>query len=402
MNDINKAAKPSCLERKRQQMKNKILKQLFYKGERSIPEISKKIGKTIPTTTTLIDELLAEDLITEQGEGSSSGGRKPKLYAVNKNAWHVLIVNVKKNAIDFGVYNMHLELICDIKSIPFSITDLSNNMQILLSSLEQYISNNHSFTSKILGVGVCMPGLIDKKDHSNISYFAAQGDKLVSSIEKVVKKPVFLDNDTRVMTLGEFRFGQARGRSNIVCVNYDLGIGAGFVFNGSIYTGKSGFAGELGHIQIKPNGELCYCGKLGCIETVASGKYIINQCIDALKSNSISQLQSVYQQKGDLNLNDVVSAINNGDELSTTLLSNAADELGRGLSLLVHLLNPEMIVLNGKLSKTGKYLQIPVQHAISKYSLSSIHDDVEVVISDLGENALYYGLIAQVIDNCLR
>lgn len=383
-------------------MKNRILKQLFYKGDKSIPEISKKIGKTIPTTTALIDELIAQNLINEKGEGFSSGGRKPKLYAVNKDAWQILIINVKKNAIEIGVYNMHLQLIGDIVSTPYNITDASTNMTILLSSIELYISQNSAKTDNLLGVSICMPGLIDKMHHSNRSYFTNQGDQLIPAIENMVKKPVFIDNDTRIMTLGELRFGQARGKSNIICVNYDLGIGAGFVFNGTIYTGKSGFAGELGHIQTKQNGELCYCGKLGCVETVASGKHIVNQSIKAIQNNGTSQLQKPYQTKNDLNLSEIVLAINNGDELTTSLLTDAADELGRALSMLVHLLNPEMIVLNGKLSETGKYLQIPVQHAISKYTLSSIHDDVEVVISDLGKEALYYGLVAQAVDNCLK
>ena len=382
-------------------MKNKILKHLFFKGDKSIPEISKKIGKTIPTTTAVIEELLIEELIIEKGEGFSSGGRKPKLYEINKCSWQIIIINVKKNEIELGLYNMHLELVCEIQTSPYDITDGKSNMTLLLSIIETYFSQNKKHINNLLGVSMAMPGLIDKKKRSNRSYFEAQGDQLIPAIEAIVKKPVIINNDTRLMTLGELYFGQARGKSNIICVNYDIGIGAGFVFNGVIYGGKSGFAGELGHIQIKQNGELCYCGKLGCVETVASGKQIISQSINALQNNSISQLQKTFQTKNRVNLSDIVNAINNGDELTTALLTDAADELGRGLSILVHLLNPEMIVLNGKLSETGKYLQIPVQHAISKYTLTSIHDDVEVVISNLGKNALYYGLVAQVVDNCL-
>lgn len=379
-------------------MKHKILKILYLKGAKSIPEISRKISKTVPTTTVVIDELLKEKLIVEQGTGDSNGGRKPSLYGLNKEAHFVFTIDINRTRLKLSIYNLNNELV--VKDIIVSIQLLDNKdyLQILKSVILDFKKSNISFWDKILGTGISMPGLINPKEGINNSYFKEIGKEFVPEIEKVTGTKVYIENDTRVMTLGEYHFGDAQGKKNTICVNYANGIGIGMILNGELYYGKSGFSGELGHIQVRNNGILCYCGKQGCLETVASGNYIIKELIRGIQNGAQSQLSKVLHEHGNLDLSNVVDSILQGDEYALELLSKASDDLGRGLATVVHLLNPEVIVIGGILAGTGRYVQSPVQHAVHKYALSAIQDDVIVTVSKLGEKAIDLGLVVTVIE----
>ena len=264
------------------------------------------------------------------------------------------------------------------------------------------MKKHSQYKNKLLGAGISTPGLVNSKTGINYTYFKTEDSNLAAEFEKIIGVPVFIENDTRVMTVGEYRFGQAKGKKNMLCINYDNGIGLGLVLNGELYYGKSGFAGEFGHIQVKPNGALCHCGKQGCLETVSSGQYILNEAREAIKMGLPTQLSNIASKKKKIDLGDIVDAVHLGDEFSINLLSAAADEMGRGLAILVHLLNPEIIIINGKMAEVGKYIQNPLQHAINKYCLVSIHDDVMVSISKLGDKSIFMGLVSTVVEKCLE
>jgi N-acetylglucosamine repressor len=386
--------------RKKANLKNKILKFLYYKGPKSIPEISRRIAKTVPTTALLIESLLKERHILEQGSGDSSGGRKPNLYAINPTENYVFVGNFKQTTYELGIFNLNNELVSKLAHFSYNI--LIDNVDEILKNIGNYLKRNSQYKKKLLGAGIGMPGLINSKNGVNESYFKLPSSNLVDVFSKVIGVPVFIENDTRVMTVGEYRFGQAKGKKNIICVNYDKGIGIGFIFNGEVYHGKTGYAGEFGHMQIIPKGTLCYCGKQGCLETVASGRFILNEVMTAVKDGIPSQLTKILADKNKPDIDDLLKAVRLGDEFAINLISNASAELGRGLAMLVHLLNPEIIIIGGKLAEAGKYIQNPVQHALDKYTLASIHDDVIVSISKLGDKAIFMGLISTVVEKCLE
>ena len=158
--------------------------------------------------------------------------------------------------------------------------------------------------------------------------------------------------------------------------------------NGQIIRGADGFAGELGHIQIKPDGALCHCGKKGCLETVASALALINKAKQGLAEGKTSTLSL---KKGEISLEDVIEAALRGDEFCIDLIFDIGRELGKGLSIAIHMFNPEVIIIDGIMTKAGELIVSTLNQAINKYCLTDFKKNLKVLISPMGEKAKIFG-----------
>ena len=214
--------------------------------------------------------------------------------------------------------------------------------------------------------------------------------------------PVSVVNDSKATAFGEYRFGLAKGKSHVLSINVDWGVGLGIVINGEIFDGASGFAGELGHIQVNPEGILCYCGKVGCLDTITSASSLLKNIKEGLRNGQISKLGEYKDNLEDINLEMVIDAAQQGDAFSIDIIHTIGLELGKGLSIAVHLFNPQIIIIDGVLSKAQKLIVNPIEHAINKYCLSDFKEDLSIEISQLGDNAKIYGVHAYVVENLLK
>lgn len=165
------------------------------------------------------------------------------------------------------------------------------------------------------------------------------------------------------------------------------GLGAGFILNGEVYTGRSGFSGELGHCNVFDNEILCHCGKKGCLETEVSGMALHRMVLESLKNGKASILQQKFESGQELTLADIIEAIYAEDPLCLELLEEIAVKLGRYLSALLNLLNPELVVIGGTLAAAGEFLLAPLRNSARKNTLSLIYHDSEIVLSDLKEQS---------------
>jgi predicted NBD/HSP70 family sugar kinase len=200
--------------------------------------------------------------------------------------------------------------------------------------------------------------------------------------------PTFITHDTQASMLGEHHFGLAKNKENVLLINLDWGIGLGIMCNGQIIRGADGFAGELGHIQIKPDGALCHCGKKGCLETVASALALINKAKQGLVEGKTSTLSL---KKGEISLEDVIEAALRGDEFCIDLIFDIGRELGKGLSIAIHMFNPEVIIIDGVMTKAGELIVSTLNQAINKYCLTDFKKNLKVLISPMGEKAKIFG-----------
>lgn len=186
------------------------------------------------------------------------------------------------------------------------------------------------------------------------------------------------------MAYGEFTLGTVKNEKNVLFINMDHGLGMGIMINGHIYYGKSGFAGEFGHIPVYKNEIICHCGKKGCLETEASGWALVRKFREKLIDGSSSVID-IDQDK--IRLEDIVNAAKKDDTLAIELIAEIGEHLGRGIALLINLFNPELIIIGGKLAETGEYLKLPLKIALNKYSLSILNTDTQLKISSLGDKA---------------
>lgn len=189
------------------------------------------------------------------------------------------------------------------------------------------------------------------------------------------------------MTYGESLRGVVNGEKNILYINLGWGIGLGMIMNGVLYDGKSGFAGELGHIHAFDNEIMCHCGKKGCFETEVSGMALHREILSSINSGSVSYLTPKVENGEPITLNDIIEAINNEDMLCLDLLEKIGLKLGEQIANLINIFNPELVVVGGTLSAAGDSILQPIRLAVKKYSLKLVNNDSKIVCSKLHEKA---------------
>jgi len=383
---------------KKNALKLLILEELYRHGCKSIPELSKIIRMSTPTITRAIDELIGESLLVEDGIGSSSGGRRPNLYGINPSSRYVLGIDICRYSVRYGLFNFHNEPAAEIRVLNEGLDTTKDIIGAIKTAVDQYIEEAHIDETKLMGIGIALPGLIDI--HTGISYSYLQEDKpLASLFEDRFHHPVFVEHDTKAMALGEQAFGLAMGKQNVLCLNIGAGIGLGMIFNGRLYHGNSGFSGEFGHIQVDPEGQLCYCGKIGCLETLASGTTMIQNARREIEAGATSLISSLVDNDLDKITSEVIlTAAQRGDQFAIGLLATIGEHLGRGIAVLIHLLNPELIIIGGELTKAENYLVDPIQQNLNKYTISKIRRDAQIITSSLGNNAGLLGTVALVMN----
>jgi glucokinase-like ROK family protein len=325
------------------------------------------------------------------------------LYGLRGDSRYVVGIDISRLDTRIAVFNLANQLVAPIAEFAIDLADEPNLISSIHQALHEVIENHTIDYQKVIALGIDMPGLIDSQRGINHSRMATTGPlTLAEEFAQALGKPCFLENDSRVMALGEYRFGLAQGRNNVMCLKVSWGVGLGMILDGRVYHGHSGFAGEFGHIQLVPDGELCSCGKRGCLETVSSAKALTRYAHDGLAQGRVSILSDKYAGHTDhITAHDIIEAAHRGDEFSIHILSKIGRELGRGLATLIHLTNPEAIIIGGLMAQAEQYITAPLQHAINKYCIPHIGREVEIMVSELRRQSGVMGAAALVWERLL-
>ncbi|MFW6290253.1 MAG: ROK family transcriptional regulator [Mariniphaga sp.] len=384
---------------KKYKQKKKILHILYQQGNLTGQSISKQVGVSLPTVISLLNELVAAGYVESCGTGMSHGGRKPVLYGLIENSIYVIACEVERYRAKITVYNAHNRAVSSLKRFETSIDD--NQLADKIYDHSRQLIQKHGIDeSRIYGVGVTMPGLIDEKQGINFTIKDENYQNIKHRLEQKFKGYVYVNNDARMQAYGEYRFGAARGHNNAIVVTWSWGVGLGIIVNGKLYNGSNGFAGELSHIQLVEEGNLCICGKRGCLETVTSAYVIVKEAIKGINENRVSQLTERFQGRTDqLTPDDIIMAAKSGDEFSIQLLHQVGLALGKGLSVILQLLNPGIIVLGGPISAANQYVLPSIQQSLNKYCLEQIYANTQIVISDIWEQSGLLGVTAMLYQN---
>jgi predicted NBD/HSP70 family sugar kinase len=200
------------------------------------------------------------------------------------------------------------------------------------------------------------------------------------------------------MTLAEYKYGSEHNYKNVLGLFIGWGIGLGIIIDGKIYQGASGFAGEFSHSPIfESRNVTCTCGKKGCLEAVASGTAIVKMAEEAILLDKDGILaRMVRDHEGELMPSLVVEAALAGDQRAITILSEAGLDLGRGISMLIQLLNPELIIIGGSVAEANQYLITPIQQALNIYSMAKSRERSKLALYQLGEDVGLLGGVAVV------
>ncbi|MBY5949652.1 MAG: ROK family transcriptional regulator [Cyclobacteriaceae bacterium] len=378
--------------------KIKIIKNLYLKGANTASEICTEVGISLPTVNSLLSDLMSSGEVIKQGRAESQGGRKPDLYRLAEDAFYVLSVDLSKFTINLCLYSCHNQPITEKECHKLVLNNERETFDRIADLIEAYLQKSGIPSEKIIAIGISMPGLVDAVGGVNYTYLRFGRKTLLDSFEERFQKKVFLENDARAMTLAEFKFGPDHTHKNVLGVFVGWGIGLGIIIDGKIYRGASGFAGEFSHSPIFENRNVtCSCGKKGCLEAVASGTAIVRMAEEAIKIDSDSILARIVRDhQGELEPGLVVEAALAGDQRAITILSEAGLDLGRGISILIQLLNPDLIIIGGSVAEANQYLITPIQQALNIYSMAKSREKSELALYQLGKDVGLMGGVAVV------
>lgn len=377
-----------------------IMNRLHERSPISRSALAETTGLNKTTVSSLVQELIEHKFVREIGFRTTGTGRPARLLELNPGAGCIVSAEI----IDTGA----ISVICanftnEIIWRTYETFDLTANPQTtihrLLTLLHQATEAACSLCGPVLGLAIGVPGLVDQK--SDTLLFAPnlnwENIPLGELVREEFDRPVFIDNEANLAALGEFYFGAAEGCNYALYISGSVGIGGGIIHGGQLLTGATGFAGELGHMTMAPQGELCSCGNRGCWETLISQKAVFNRLQQAIDQGQPTMLaNSGNGISNQLTVSAIQDALHSNDTLVSKIVDETACYLGIGIASLVNILNPELVVLGGIHCALGDYLLPTINRELSHRALRWNASANKVVLAQQGSDACVMGGLARV------
>lgn len=380
--------------------KRTIISYFIKNGNATTNDVARTIGVSMPTASKLIGELCADGYVNEYGKLETDEGRRPQLYGINPESGYFLGIDFDYKTVNIGLIDFSGHLVDLELNKPFTQSNDMKNLDNLCRLIAEFISNIDVPKEKILTMNVNIPGRVNPETGYSYSIYNFTETPLATMLTEKTGIETTIENDSRAMAFGEYVAGNVKGEQDVLFFNISWGLGMGLILNGQLYKGKSGFAGELGHIHAFDNELICHCGKKGCLETEVSGSAFHRIVKERLAAGEASTLNT--DKDGNYSLQDLIDATNNEDWLCIDVVESIGQKLGQRIASLINIFNPDLIVLGGSLSCTGDYLLQSVRSAVIKYSLSLIYKDTKIVLSKLQDRAGVVGACMIARKNALE
>lgn len=371
------------------QTKKRIITHYIYSGSSTLTDLSKELDLSVPTVTKFVIEMCDEGYITEYGKLETNGGRHPSLYGLNPESGYFVGVDIKKFAINIGMINFKGDMMEKKLNIPYQFDNTPEALDELCRIIASFIHHTGVEKEKVLNVCVNISGRVNPESGYSFSIFNFSERPLADTLSEKTGYKVCIDNDTRAMAYGEYMQGCVKGEKNIIFVNLSWGTGIGIIIDGKVYTGKSGFSGEFGHVSAFDNEIICRCGKKGCIETEISGSAFYRIFMERISKgeSSILSKRVANLKNHPLTLDELIEAVNKEDLLCIEIVEEIGLKLGKQVAGLINLFNPEMVIIGGTLSMTEDFITQPLKTSVRKYSLNLVNKDSVIVTSKLKDKA---------------
>ena len=372
-------------------LKKTILRLCIQSGEYSIAALSEQINTSVPTVTKLIGELMDEGFMIELGKSGTSGGRRPSIYGLNPEAGYFIGLDIRHTHASIAVTDFKGGLVCFDDNIPFILEIDEACLHTISKNIRDFFVEHDLDWNRVLGMGISVAGRVNPKTgYSNLYSF--DPDRPINRIlSEDLDIPVVIENDSRAMTYGEYLSGVVKKEKNVLFVNVSWGLGMGMILDGRLYYGTSGYSGEFGHFPLLDNDQICRCGKVGCLETGASGSALVRMISEQLQAGRASSLSRIFKDQGKVNLNDIFKAVQEEDILTIETIEKIGANLGRGLAGLINVFNPQLVVLGGKVAMAGDYLLLAVRSAVKRHAQTIANQDTAIKFSKLRNQAAPIG-----------
>ena len=370
-----------------------ILDIIREKGKISRKDIAREVGLTASSVTNIVNDLIAKKYVIETGVEKSVEGRKPIILQLNSDAAYIVGVELKVRHIYCVMVNISSHIVAQNIAVPCLEKGPDAVIEQIVNLLNDLIERSGIERGKILGIGVVSAGPFNWKEGVMLSPPNFKGWECVpirNYIMEAMGIQTFFEKDSLSSAMAEYWFGCAREIPNIFVINvYEVGLGGGILINGEIYRAFEDGAGDVGHITVEMDGELCSCGNTGCLETVSTGFSLLKRMKTELRKHS----RDFAEQIG---MDEFVEMANSGDSLCVEVLRRGAKYLGMAISNIVNLFSPEIIVLGGTfIHSCPVYAEFAIQYARrARYPPYAQH--IKMVTTELGEMQGALGGVATV------
>jgi predicted NBD/HSP70 family sugar kinase len=346
-------------------------------------------GLSRTTVSSLVAELLAQGTVVERADAlrqapSPSGGRPPTLLTLDPASGGFVGIDFGRETVRVAVTNRVGDVLADNRSERLEVAHRAEEaLAIANRMVDHALADAGLPPDRLLGAGVAVSAPVRSDSPrlaSEVIFPSWSGIDVEAALGPQLGVPVHLENDANLGALAESIFGAARTVRNVLYVMLSEGIGGGVIIDGKIYKGHTGTAGELGHVVINPEGQVCRCGNRGCLATVAGG---------AALTGALRQTHGPA-----ITLDEVIALVHAGDPGATRVLADAGQAVGRVLAGVCSLLDPGLVVIGGELAPAGEGLLESIRRALGRWISPASGRKYSVVAGELGGRAEVLGAVA--------
>ncbi|UGB31490.1 ROK family protein [Metabacillus sp. B2-18] len=359
-----------------------VLQLIMHREPISRADIAQISGLHKATVSSLVNELLEEELIYESGPGESSGGRRPVILHFNKVAGYAI-------GIDIGA-NYVLSVLTDLKgnivhenNHTVTQTPYPTIMNLVKSMIQSLMTNMPQSRYGVVGIGVGVPGIVNKEGivllAPNLGW---KNSDLKQDLEELFEVPVIVENEANAGAFCEQKFGAGKDYENMVYISAGIGIGVGIFLNRELYQGKNGFSGEMGHMIIDMNGKPCNCGSQGCWEAYASEHALLEQAGSSIEA--------------------VLELAKNHDQTAQGLFKEVGKYLGIGINNIINTFNPDQVIIGNRLALAREWIEEPIKTTIENHTLTHHQNELQLDFSKLEQYSTVLGVSAFAVENFIK
>lgn len=359
-----------------------VLKTIYDQGRISRADIARTTRLTRPTVSSIVRDLIDEQLVIEDGLGPSAGGKPPTMLQVNANARQLICVDLGSHKFRGALTNLRGEFSNRLE-LPVEGRTGTDAFQLVYTLVDRLVAAS---TQPLLGIGIGTPGLINPekgvvRQAVNLGWYNLP---LKQQLESRFELPVHIVNDSHIAGLAEYTFGEVRPSNNLIVIKIGQGIGAGIVLDGQPLYGDGFGAGEIGHVVVAEDGALCSCGNRGCLETFVGTRSLL---AGAAASTDNAALE----------WSEMVAALHAGDLAVTVVVTHAGERLGIAVANLIAAFNIHYIVVSGRVEQFGRIFLEAVRDEARRRALPGMVYETNIDYSTLGQDIVLLGSSALVL-----
>jgi len=372
----------------RQYNQDRLVQALRLRGTATRAELADLTGLSRATVATMVTRLVAMGHLRELPPTSDTPrpGRPAGMLCLTARSGVVVGLDFGHSHLRSAAADLSGQVLAErLRELPVD-NSADDALRAAAHEFDQLLGEIGVSSQDISGVVMGIPSPIERANGRVVSNNILPGwvnRAPARELQRLIGLPVILENDSNLAAYGEMIYGAGQGFENLIYLKASTGIGAGLVIDGRLYRGTSGSAGEIGHVQIQPDGAVCRCGNRGCLETLVSVPHIV------------AALQPMHDDP--LTIADVIALVLTGDAGARRVVTDAGRIIGRSLADLCNALNPGALIVGGELSAAGTALTVGIREAIDRYAQPVIAEAVTVRASVLDDRAEVLGAVGLAI-----